>query len=86
MKPTELLERFRRGDVRNVSFTDFVALMKALGFTESRSRGSHHLFVHPRVREFMNVQKVKGQVKPYQARQLLKMVDEYNLSIEARNE
>lgn len=34
----------------------------------------------------MNVQSVRGQVKPYQARQLLKLIDEYNLSIEGPNE
>lgn len=72
--------------MQNVAFADFILLMKALGFSERRSRGSHHLFVHPQVKEFMNVQGVKGKVKPYQARQLLKLVDEYNLSIEVSDE
>lgn len=82
MKPAALLNRIRGGNVQNVVFVDFISLMKALGFTERRSRSSHHLFAHPEVTELMNVQKVKGQVKPYQVRQLLKLIDEYNLSIE----
>lgn len=86
MKPDKLLERLRRGNVQNVSFSNFVTLMKALGFSERRAEGSHHLFVHPQLHEFLNVQSVKGQVKPYQARQLLKLVDEYNLNIEVTDE
>lgn len=86
MKPDKLLERLRRGSLQNISFLDVVTLMKTLGFNEQRSKGSHHLFVHPQVNEFMNVQSIKGRVKPYQARQLLRLVDQYNLEIEARDE
>ncbi len=86
MKPDKMLERLRRGNLQNISFLDFVTLMKTLGFNEQRSKGYHHLFIHPQVKEFMNVQSVGGQVKPYQARQLLRLVDQYNLEIEVRDE
>ena len=65
-----------------MSFRDLTALLAHLGFEKRRTRGSHHLFARPGVMEMINIQNVKGQVKPYQVRQLLRLVDEYNLSIE----
>jgi len=44
-------------------------------------RGSHHIFVHPDVKEIVNLQNVKGQVKPYQVRQVLKIVERYDLEL-----
>lgn len=82
MKPADLFDRLRAEGVHKVAFQDFVVLLKVLGFNELRSRSSHHIFGHPQVRELMNIQNVKGKVKPYQARQLMKLVDEYNLSVE----
>jgi len=37
--------------------------------------------MHPAVRELLNVQDVAGKAKPYQVRQLLDLVERYNLSI-----
>jgi len=45
-------------------------------------KGSHHIFVHPRVRELVNLQNVDGKAKPYQIRQFLALVESYNLSLE----
>jgi predicted RNA binding protein YcfA (HicA-like mRNA interferase family) len=49
----------------------------------ARVRGSHHIFVHPAVAELVNLQEVSGQCKPYQVRQVLRLVDRYNLKLEA---
>ena len=59
-----------------------VSLVEAFGFSLSRISGSHHIFVHPDVRELVNLQEVKGQAKPYQIRQFLKLVEHYNLDLE----
>ena len=40
-------------------------------------RGSHHIFVHPEVPEPLNLQDIRGQAKPYQIRQLLRLVERY---------
>jgi len=45
----------------------------------SRVNGSHHIFVHSEVRELLNLQEVKGKAKPYQVKQLLSLVERYNL-------
>jgi len=44
--------------------------------------GSHHIYVHPDVPELVNLQEVKGKVKSYQLRQLLKIVEKHNLQME----
>jgi len=36
----------------------------------------------PDVHELVNLQNVKGQAKPYQVRQCLKLVERYNLRLE----
>jgi predicted RNA binding protein YcfA (HicA-like mRNA interferase family) len=52
-----------------------VALTEEYGFRLARINGSHHIFVHPEVRELINLQNVNGMGKPYQIRQLLKLVE-----------
>jgi len=66
---------------QNVSFKDFVQLIRAFGFQLERVKGSHHIFVHPVIRELINIQNVKGQVKPYQIRQFLSLIEKYNLNL-----
>ena len=54
-------------------------VVEAFGFRLSRIKGSHHIFVHPDVRKLINIQDVRGQAKPYQVRQFLKLVERHNL-------
>ena len=58
-----------------------VGLVRAFGFTLARVNGSHHIFTHPDVTELVNLQNVNGQVKLYQVRQFLKLVERYNLEL-----
>lgn len=50
----------------NLRFGDMVKLAENFGFRLSRSNGSHHIFAHPKVRELLNLQEVRGKAKPYQ--------------------
>ena len=81
MNKRKLLKRIAGGS-KNVKFSDMVVLVEAFGFRLSRVSGSHHIYVHPDIRELVNLQDVDGQAKPYQIRQLLKLVERYNLSLE----
>jgi len=66
----------------NVRFDEFVALLKAFGFTLDRVRGSHHVFVHPDIVELLSIQpKQGGKAKPYQLRQFFKLIEQYDLSL-----
>jgi predicted RNA binding protein YcfA (HicA-like mRNA interferase family) len=81
MNKQKLLEKILAGS-KNIRFDDFVGLVRAFGFEESRVRGSHHIFEHPEVREILNLQQWNGQVKPYQVRQFLQLVEQYDLKLE----
>ncbi|WP_052090403.1 type II toxin-antitoxin system HicA family toxin [Desulfosporosinus sp. HMP52] len=75
-----ILERILFGS-KNVRFDDLIKLAEAYGFRLERTNGSHHIFIHTGVRELLNLQDVNGMAKPYQIRQLLKLVEMYSLKI-----
>jgi predicted RNA binding protein YcfA (HicA-like mRNA interferase family) len=72
-----------QGAFNNVRFDDACRLVEGFGFVLARVRGSHHVFAHPTIPELINLQDAKGQAKPYQLRQLLRIVERYNLKLEA---
>ena len=80
MSPQKLLQKALSSPA-NLRFEDACALARAFGFHLSRVKGSHHIFAHPSVRELVNLQEVKGKAKPYQVKQLLALVEGYNLSL-----
>jgi len=80
-KKQKILKQILSGS-KNISFNDIVTVVEAFGFTLSRVNGSHHIFVHPKIPELVNLQNAKGKAKPYQIRQFLTIVEQYNLSLE----
>lgn len=62
----------------NIRFDDLRALMQNLGF-EERIRGSHHLYRREGVVEKVNLQRDSGHAKPYQVRQVRRLLLKYNL-------
>ncbi len=82
MRTAKLLNRIATGAVTNVSFSDLVVLLDALGFKEVGSRGSHRVFMRPGVIEILTLQVQRGQAKPYQVRQVAALVRRYNLQLE----
>jgi predicted RNA binding protein YcfA (HicA-like mRNA interferase family) len=81
MKRRKLLRGILAGS-KSVRFDDMVNLVEGFGFRLSRTRGSHHIFTRHDIPELINLQKVKGQAKPYQIRQFLKLVERYSLTLE----
>ncbi|PWB77277.1 MAG: hypothetical protein C3F08_10125 [Candidatus Methylomirabilota bacterium] len=80
MRPQQLLKRistFRQ----NVRFSDALTLARSLGFQLDHTEGSHHILRHPSVPELLNLQEVRGQAKPYQLKQLLHLIERYNLTL-----
>jgi len=82
MRPRRLLARIARGTVSNVAFADMRNLVEALGFERRRVSGSHHIYAHPDIPELINLQDARGQAKPYQVRQILRLVERYDLKLE----
>jgi len=81
VKPRRLLGRLARGHLENVDFADLRRLAEALGFELKRVSGSHHIFGHSDVRELVNFQEVGAQVKPYQIRQFMRLIERYDLRL-----
>ncbi len=80
MNKRKLLERVLSGP-KNVHFNEMVSLVEAFGFRLSRVRGSHYIFEHPQIPELVNLQEKNGKAKPYQVRQFLQLVEQYDLEI-----
>ncbi len=62
----------------NINFNDIRNLLISLGF-EERRRGSHHLFRKEGVSEKINLQKDGNKAKPYQIKQIRKILIKYKL-------
>jgi len=82
VRKRKLLER-ALSNPQNVRFQEFVTLLEAFGFQLARTRGSHHIFVHPLVSEIISIQpKEGGRAKPYQLRQFFGLIEQYNLQMD----
>lgn len=78
----ELLAKVLRGTAdANISFEDMCKLLGRLGFDE-RVRGSHHIFYQSGVEEILNLQPKGKQAKPYQVRQVRRLIVRYRLADE----
>lgn len=75
-----MLEKILAGS-RNVQFSEMVSLVEAFGFQLERVSGSHHIFTHPDIPDLVNIQNKKGQAKPYQVKQFLMLIEQYNLTL-----
>lgn len=81
MKKRKLLQKLLSGS-KNIRFSEAVTCAKAFGFQLSRVTGDHHIYVHPEVPELLSLQDVGGKAKPYQVKQLLQIIERYNLQME----
>ena len=82
MNRRRLLARLARGGVNNVAFSDMTNLVEGFGFRLVRVNGSHHIFGRVGIPKTINLQPDRGDAKPYQIRQFLKLVERYRLTLE----
>ncbi|MBZ5632516.1 MAG: type II toxin-antitoxin system HicA family toxin [Acidobacteriia bacterium] len=74
-----LLSRvLRGGSDANIRFSDLRGALLRLGFVE-RVRGSHHIFTRDGVEEILNLQPRGSLAKPYQVKQVRKVLIPYKL-------
>lgn len=85
MNKKRLLQKMLSGS-RNIKFNELVSLLIAMGFVEVRVNGSHHVFKHPEVAELVNIQDVRGEAKLYQVRQVVELIEAYDLSLDNAEE
>ena len=78
MKKQRLYEEIKRNP-KNIRFQKICKVAEAFGFIMRKGKGSHYIFVRPGVEELLNFQNVKGKAKPYQVKQLIKIIEKYGL-------
>lgn len=66
------------GADNNIDFAGLRELLLRLGFDE-RIKGSHHIFTRADVDEILNLQPKSNKAKPYQVKQVRKMLVRYGL-------
>jgi hypothetical protein len=66
----------------NIRFNELRDLLCGLGFAE-RVRGSHHIFTREGVAEILNLQPRGSVAKPYQVKQVRRVLVQYKLTEEA---
>jgi predicted RNA binding protein YcfA (HicA-like mRNA interferase family) len=66
----------------SLPFRDFERLVRAFGFTFERQRGSHRSYSHPRCPRLLVIQPRGASAKPYQVREFLGMIEEFELTLD----
>ncbi len=59
-------------------------MVRQFGFIFARQEGSHRIYKKQGVKELLDFQNVQGKVKPYQVKQFLKVVEDYDLLEEGK--
>ena len=62
-----------------LSFKRLCLIVEAFGFQCKGGNGSHKIYIKEGIEELLNFQNVNGKAKPYQVRQLIKIIDKYEL-------
>lgn len=73
-----LLKVLRGTSDANLAFDELCQLLRDFGFDE-RVRGSHHIFTKEDFEEILNLQPRGDKAKPYQVKQVRRLVLEYKL-------
>jgi len=58
----------------NIKYSDFRKLIIDLGFEFRRQRGSHTMYFHNDIKEFLNIQKDGNKAKGYQVEHLRNVI------------
>ena len=78
MNKSKLFEELKN-NLKNVRFTKLCKAAELFGFEFKGGKGSHRIYIRDGVKEMLNFQNVHGKAKPYQVRQLIKVIEKYNL-------
>ena len=76
VKLTKLFEAIA-ANPKGVRLVDACKVAQALGFVHKGGSGSHRAFARPGEPVLLNFQNRDGSIPPYQARQLIAMIEKY---------
>jgi hypothetical protein len=66
-----------RNNAKNVRYEDACKVAGWLGFEAKGQKGDHNAYARSGEIELLNFQNRNGMIKPYQARQLQRMIEKY---------
>jgi len=66
-----------RNNPKDVRFADACKAAETVGFVRAGGKGSHTVYARPGEPVILNFQNRSGSIPPYQARQLIEMLDKY---------
>ena len=78
MEKRDLFEHLKNNP-RHIRFELLCRAAEKFGFSYRGGRGSHRIYVREGIREMLNFQDVGGKAKPYQVKQLCKIIEKYSL-------
>ena len=78
MGKKEIYKELKRNP-KNVRFEIVCKAAEIFGFRFRGGKGSHKIYIKKGVREMLNFQNIKCMAKPYQVKQLLKVIEKYKL-------
>ncbi len=70
-----------KNNPQNVRFDEICKLAELFGFKYKGGKGSHKVYSKKDIPEILNFQNVNGMVRPYQVKQFLKIIEDYNLTM-----
>ena len=83
MGESVLVRVLRGSSDAGIRFDDLCALLRRLGFAE-RIKGSHHIFTREGVDEILNLRPRGSTAKPYQVKQVRRMLVQHKLTEEGQ--
>jgi hypothetical protein len=63
----------------NIRFSEICYIAELFGFVHRGGAGSHRVYKRKDINQKLNFQDDNGKAKPYQVRQLIKVIQNYNL-------
>lgn len=66
-----------RNNPKGVRFADACKAAETIGFVRAAGKGSHMVYARTGEPTILNFQNRSGYIPPYQARQLIEMLDKY---------
>lgn len=83
MSESILVRVLRGSSDAGIRFDDLRAVLRRLGFAE-RIKGSHHVFNREGIDEILNLQARGSMAKPYQVKQVRRVLVQYKLAEEGQ--
>ena len=80
MHKHKLLEDLKNNP-KNIRFEKLCRIAEAFVFQFKSGKGNNRIYLRKDIKERPNFQNVSGKAKPNQVRQLIKIIDKYNLTL-----